>query len=81
MFKKGYTCVINKVEQRWEPVLRLSEAFEQELGHRAGVNLYLSPAGNQGFEAHMDWMDAFVLQVCDVDEGSSLQYRPSADRM
>jgi hypothetical protein len=44
-------------------VRRLAEAFESELGHRVSVNLYLTPPGAQGFEAHYDWMDAFVLQV------------------
>ncbi|ADO71930.1 cupin domain-containing protein [Stigmatella aurantiaca] len=67
-WREGYTIVINKVGQFWEPVGRFCAAVEEELHHPVGVNLYMTPPGAQGFKAHFDIMDAFVLQV----EGSKV---------
>lgn len=62
-FGKGFSVVINNLEERWEPLLNFANSFEDELGYRCGINMYFSPAQSQGFEVHFDWMDVFVLQV------------------
>lgn len=62
-FSKGFSVVINNLEQRWEPLSNTATTFEKELGYRCGINMYFSPPQAQGFEAHFDWMDVFVLQV------------------
>lgn len=67
-WREGYTIIINKVGQFWEPVGRFCAAVEEELHHPVGANLYMTPSGAQGFKAHFDIMDAFVLQV----EGSKV---------
>ena len=67
-WREGYTLIINKVSQFWEPVGRFCAEVEAELHHPVGVNLYMTPPGAQGFKAHFDIMDAFVLQV----EGSKV---------
>jgi hypothetical protein len=51
------------MERLWEPVALFTAALEQELHHPIHVNLYYTPAGTQGFEAHYDVMDVFILQL------------------
>lgn len=62
-FGKGFSLVINNMEQRWRPIQALAHIMEELIGYRVGVNLYLSPPNAQGFEVHMDWMDTIVVQV------------------
>ena len=40
------------------------EDFLPQYGFKVNVNLYMTPGGgNQGFEAHFDWMDNLILQI------------------
>jgi lysine-specific demethylase/histidyl-hydroxylase NO66 len=45
------------------PLWRLLAGLEARLGAAAGCNVYLTPAGTQGFAPHFDDIDAFVLQA------------------
>ncbi|MCP3101660.1 cupin domain-containing protein [Myxococcus sp. K15C18031901] len=67
-WREGFTIIINRLGRFWEPVGRFCAAVEEELHHPVGANLYMTPAGAQGFRAHFDVMDAFVLQL----EGSKV---------
>ncbi len=73
----GYTLVVNRLHRLWEPVARFAASLTEQLHHPVDVNLYYTPPGSQGFEAHFDTMDAFVLQV----EGSKIWEvrEPAAD--
>ena len=62
-WREGYTLVINRMEQLWEPIGRLGRALEEQLHHPVGINLYVTPAGARGFPAHFDVMDGFILQL------------------
>jgi hypothetical protein len=62
-FAQGYSLVVNHLEDKWHGTSQLALIFEQELGYRTSTNCYFTPAKSQAFEAHFDWMDAFVLQV------------------
>lgn len=62
-FSRGYSLVINNIEDKLYGTSRLALAFEGELGYRTSINCYFTPPGSQAFEAHFDWMDAFILQV------------------
>mmetsp|Transcript_11307 Transcript_11307/g.20083 ORF Transcript_11307/g.20083 Transcript_11307/m.20083 type:complete len:285 (-) Transcript_11307:1291-2145(-) len=67
----AFSLVINKMQQRWNPIARMARRLEEEFGAmQVGVNLYLTPdvvlqeksdrkdgEVRQGFEAHWDWMD------------------------
>lgn len=64
----GYTLVVNNLGRLWEPVAQLAASLAEELHHSVDVNLYYTPPGSQGFEAHYDVMDAFILQL----EGSKI---------
>lgn len=62
-WRDGYTLVVNDLQKLWEPVALLAAALEGELNHAVGINLYLTPPGSQGFKAHFDVTDAFILQL------------------
>ena len=56
------------MQSRWhDPLWRLLAALEEELGCNVGSNVYLTPAGSQGFAPH--W--------CDVVPGAASIHRLS----
>ena len=62
-YAAGWTVIVNTVHQRDTRVARLALGVGRDLGHRVGVNLYFTPAGSQGFKAHVDGHDVFILQL------------------
>lgn len=62
-YHDGFTLVVNQVHRRSTPVGRLCRGLQAALHHRVGANLYLTPAGAQGFLPHVDTHDVFVLQL------------------
>jgi ribosomal protein L16 Arg81 hydroxylase len=62
-YRSGSTIVLNALEQRWEPLHRLGRMLGAELSARLQMNIYITPAGNQGFAPHYDMHDVFVAQV------------------
>ncbi|GAA4912346.1 cupin superfamily protein [Actinomycetospora succinea] len=63
LFADGHTVVLQGVHRTWGPVADLVTALAAELGHPAQTNAYVTPASSQGFSAHYDVHDVFVLQV------------------
>ena len=59
----GFTIIANGVQRRWPAIAGLCQRLEAELQCRIGANLYSTPAGAQGFAAHFDTHDVFVLQL------------------
>lgn len=53
----GFSVVINSLQRRWRGVSEVALALEDVLGQPVNANLYMTPPGRQGFEAHFDWMD------------------------
>lgn len=62
-YRSGSTVVVNTLEFRWAPLQQLAATLGAELDARLQMNIYLTPAGNQGFAAHYDTHDVFVAQV------------------
>jgi lysine-specific demethylase/histidyl-hydroxylase NO66 len=62
-YHRGYSLVINRVHQRSAAVSRLCRALEVAFHHPVGANLYLTPRDGQGFLAHVDTHDVFILQL------------------
>jgi ribosomal protein L16 Arg81 hydroxylase len=62
-YADGYTVVLNSLHRRWPAVAALRAGLSDDLGHAINMNLYLTPAGAQGFQAHMDGHEVFVLQL------------------
>lgn len=62
-YRNGSTIVLNSLEQGYGPLQRLAEQLGAELSARIQMNVYLTPAGAQGFAAHYDMHDVFIAQV------------------
>jgi ribosomal protein L16 Arg81 hydroxylase len=62
-FADGTTIVLQGLHRTWPAVRTFTRRLTAELGHPAQVNAYITPATAQGFEAHYDVHDVFVLQV------------------
>src|SRR4051794_14971092 len=61
-YRNGYTLVLNRLDGRFEPLQRLSRRLAAEVNARFQVNVYVTPARNQGFAPHYDTHDVFVAQ-------------------
>ena len=62
-FASGATIVLQGLHRTWSPIIDFSQSLAAELGHPVQVNAYITPPGNQGFSAHYDVHDVFVLQI------------------
>ena len=62
-FDDGATIVLQGLHRTWPPVVDLAQSLAAELGHPVQVNAYVTPPGHQGFAAHYDIHDVFVVQV------------------
>lgn len=63
LFSKGYSLVLNRLEETWPPVARLREMLGETFCGDIGVNVYLTPQGSRTFPVHIDNHDVFILQV------------------
>ena len=59
----GATLVLQGLHRSWPPLIRFGSDLAAELGHPVQINAYITPPENQGFAAHYDTHDVFVLQV------------------
>ncbi|WP_373298298.1 cupin domain-containing protein [Nakamurella endophytica] len=59
----GATLVLQALHRTWPPLVRFGSALSAQLGHPVQINSYITPAQNQGFSAHYDTHDVFVLQI------------------
>lgn len=62
-FADGATIVLQGLHRTLPPLETLAASLAAELGHPVQVNAYVTPPGNQGFAAHYDVHDVFVLQI------------------
>ncbi|HEV7238880.1 MAG TPA: cupin domain-containing protein [Thermoanaerobaculia bacterium] len=62
-YRAGYTINVNRVQLYWAPVAALCAALEDALDHEVIASLFLAPASSQGFDAHYDAHDVFVVQL------------------
>ena len=63
LFADGSTLVLQALHRVWPPVVEFCQQLAAELGHPVQANAYVTPPQNQGFSAHYDVHDVFVLQV------------------
>lgn len=59
----GTTIVLQGLHRTWPPLRDFTAALADELRHPVQVNGYITPARAQGFDAHYDTHDVFVVQV------------------
>lgn len=62
-FADGGTIVFNQLHTVLPDLAELCRSLEREISCRFQTNIYLSPNKAQGFPAHYDSHDVFVLQV------------------
>ncbi len=62
-FAGGATIVLQGLHRLWPPIIGFTRALIDDLGHPAQVNAYVTPPSSQGFDAHYDTHDVFVLQI------------------
>lgn len=62
-FLDGSTVVISKAHELFLPLADFRRHIHASTGLRCQTNVYLSPPGQQGFNAHYDSHDVFILQV------------------
>jgi hypothetical protein len=63
LFADGHTVVLQGLHRTWGPITDFAGELTTELGHPVQVNAYVTPGSSQGFSAHYDVHDVFVLQV------------------
>ena len=63
LFADGHTVVFQGLHRTWAPITDFAGDLTTELGHPVQVNAYVTPSSSQGFSAHYDVHDVFVLQV------------------
>ncbi|MDX6253320.1 MAG: bifunctional lysine-specific demethylase and histidyl-hydroxylase [Kribbellaceae bacterium] len=63
LFASGHTVVLQALHRTWPPLVDFATQLSAEAGHPVQINAYITPAESQGFSAHYDVHDVFVLQV------------------
>jgi len=63
LFASGNTVVLQALHRTWPPLVDFSTQLSADAGHPVQINAYITPAESQGFSAHYDVHDVFVLQV------------------
>jgi hypothetical protein len=62
-YECGKSIVIMAMHHRWPAVAMMCRGLEAAFHCPVHANLYLTPAGAQGFAAHFDTHEVFVLQL------------------
>lgn len=63
LFADGHTIVLQGLHRLWPPLIDFAGALTSDLRHPVQINAYVTPTSAQGFAAHYDVHDVFVLQV------------------
>lgn len=63
LFADGATLIFSQLHQRVPSLARLCTDLRRVFSSRIQTNIYLTPPNSQGFAAHWDTHDVFVLQV------------------
>jgi lysine-specific demethylase/histidyl-hydroxylase NO66 len=63
LFAEGHTIVLQGLHRLWPPLIDFAGGLTSDLGHPVQINAYITPPSSQGFSAHYDVHDVFVLQV------------------
>jgi hypothetical protein len=72
----GATIRVNDVEKCWPALAKTCRQLEQILTYPVKANLYCTPKGNAGLNAHFDRHDVLVLQI-----GGTKRWRVFHDRI
>jgi hypothetical protein len=62
-FHSGASLIYNRMHEYVPSLSRLAQDIESQFTSRCHVNGYLTPPNGQGFDAHYDTHDVFILQI------------------
>jgi quercetin dioxygenase-like cupin family protein len=62
-YQQGATILLQRLDRTWPALGALCRALEERVRHPADANVYLTPKAAQGFGAHYDAHDVFILQI------------------
>lgn len=62
-YVEGYSILLNKLHQLWPSITEFCMVLQDEIRHRIGANLYVTPPNAQCFNPHFDTHDVFILQI------------------
>src|SRR4029453_18350276 len=74
LFADGSTLVLQALHRFWPPIIEFCQRLPAGLGHPVQANAYITPPQSQGFSAHYDVHDVFVVQI--AGEKQWRIYRP-----
>ena len=63
LFASGHTVVLQALHRLWPPLVEFAGALSEDLAHPVQINAYITPRQSQGFSAHYDVHDVFVVQI------------------
>ena len=63
LFSSGHTVVLQALHRTWPALVDFATQLSTDAGHPVQINAYITPAESQGFSAHYDVHDVFVLQL------------------
>jgi ribosomal protein L16 Arg81 hydroxylase len=62
-YSEGATVRLGGVDRFWPPLALFRAALSERLSAEISINFYLTPPSSQGYVAHFDYQDAFILQL------------------
>ena len=62
-YRNGATIILQFLHERWPPLSELCQALSFRFSAAFQANVYVTPKSSQGFAAHFDDHDVFILQV------------------
>ena len=62
-YQRGATILLQRFERSSAPLAHLCRNLEARVCHPVDANVYLTPPSSQGFTAHYDAHDVFILQI------------------
>jgi hypothetical protein len=63
LFASGHTIAIQSAQRRHSILAEFCDNLSEELNCRINANVYITPPNSQGFTAHYDMHDVFLLQT------------------
>jgi hypothetical protein len=63
LFASGHTLVIQSAQKRHPNLADFCDELSEESNCRVNANVYITPPNSQGFTAHYDMHDVFLLQT------------------
>jgi len=79
LYRDGATIILAGLHMYLPKLFELVRGLEFELSCRAQTNVYITPGGNQGFDAHYDNHDVLCVQVTGTKQWDFHSYEPNRE--